>query len=122
MKFLLFLFSFFLLMINVVRAPVYHTKYVTNPESYSAPNTSSESYTTSDTNPESLVTTTPSKYFDPATETVNKAFANTTDTTPKGFFFYVFYSFKFQKWRMLLVFKYLKLKILTKVKTYSFFD
>ena len=70
MKFLLFLVSFYLLMINVTGALVYHTTSVTNPESS-------------------------------VTETVKKTVANTTDITQKGILFYVSYSFKFYKWKML---------------------
>ena len=71
-------------MMNVIGAPVNHTTYVTNPES--------------------SVTTTPPKYFDPATETVKKNVATTTDTTPKGIFFYILNSFELLKLRMLYIF------------------
>ena len=75
MKFLFFLVSFYLLMINVIGAPVYKTHSAINPES--------------------SVTTTPPKYTDSATETVNKAFANTTETTQKGILFYILNCFEF---------------------------
>ena len=62
-------------MINVIGAPVYKTHSAINPES--------------------SVTTTPPKYTDSATETVNKAFANTTETTQKGILFYILNCFEF---------------------------
>ena len=71
-------------MINVIGAPVYKTHSAINPES--------------------SVTTTPPKYTDSATETVNKAFANTTETTQKGIFFYILNSFELLKLRMLYIF------------------
>ena len=75
-------------MMNVIGTPVYNTPSVTNPKINSVSDTSPASYTTSDTNPEKSVTTKPPKYFDPATETVNIAFANTTKITQKGISLY----------------------------------
>ena len=67
MKFLLFLVSFYLLMMNVLGAPVHHATTATSPESS---------------------VETPPKYFYLVTETVSKTFDVTTDSTQKGILFY----------------------------------
>ena len=98
MKFLLFLVSFYLLMMNVLGAPVHHTTTVTNPASITTTAKNPESYTTTATSPESSVET-PPKYFFSVTETISKTFDLTTDSTKKGILFY-FLLFRVFKYRM----------------------